>query len=381
MYKMNCYLEIKSGKEWITTPMISEISIERSIKNLADFATITCPMFHLNKLILFKESYKDEDENPENKLYKIYKRGQHIRIFLGYDSDLKLEFTGYIKEVKTNEDFLKIECEDELFIFRKKIKDKSFSQASVKTILQYVINSINPKIKLVCDYDMVYESFTIYKAEGIDVLLQIQQDTGADVYFQSALSEKTGNSYQLVDILIDNVVFKETTKQNEKKAEEINLNSVLNIRMPYIQDKKNIVTKCDYSFQHNIETSNLEYIDTTDKKVKVRIITHNKNGTVNEEEFGNAGGEEFEYKVNRISKDQMKKRAKQEFDRLMRPGYTGSFTGWLLPYVAPGYSIGIYDDDFPEKDGVYIVESVITTFSENGGVRQISPGIKLSKNK
>ena len=65
MYKMNCYLEIKSGKEWITTPMISEISIERSIKNLADFATITCPIFHLNKLILFKESYKDEAENPE----------------------------------------------------------------------------------------------------------------------------------------------------------------------------------------------------------------------------------------------------------------------------------------------------------------------------
>ena len=32
------------------------------------------------------------------------------------------------------------------------------------------------------------------------------------------------------------------------------------------------------------------------KKVKVKIITHNKNGTTNEVEYGNTGGEEFEFK-------------------------------------------------------------------------------------
>ncbi|WP_449398491.1 hypothetical protein [Chryseobacterium wanjuense] len=65
----------------------------------------------------------------------------------------------------------------------------------------------------------------------------------------------------------------------------------------------------------------------------------------------------------------------------MAPGYEGSFTAWLIPYVEPNYSIGIYDEDFPEKDGIYNVESVTTNFNENGGVRTITPGIKLSANK
>lgn len=123
-------------------------------------------------------------------------RGHKIRIFLGYNANLKLEFVGYIKEVKTDNDLLKIECEDELFRFRKKIKDKQFSQASLKTILKYVIDSVDSQIKLDCDYDMVYETFTIYQADAIDVLKQIQQDTGADIYFQSILSEMIGKNFK-----------------------------------------------------------------------------------------------------------------------------------------------------------------------------------------
>ncbi|MBV6880937.1 hypothetical protein KVY03_13930 [Epilithonimonas sp. FP105] len=38
----------------------------------------------------------------------------------------------------------------------------------------------------------------------------------------------------------------------------------------------------------------------------------------------------------------------------------------------------INDEDFPEKDGVYNVDSVTTSFSEAGGRRTITPGIKLS---
>ena len=389
MYQMEYYIEIMDEKEWVPAFLISEIYIERSIKNLADFATITCPIFSLNKLMLFKEDINDEGQ-PKNKIYKLYKRGHKIRIFLGYNANLKLEFVGYIKEVKTDNDFLKIECEDELFRFRKKIKDKQFSQASLKTILKYVIDSVDSQIKLDCDYDMVYETFTIYQADAIDVLKQIQQDTGADIYFQSILSEMIGKNFQKTEILIDSLSFKDsesdiTEKKSKKseasKSENLSLNAVLKVKMPYIENQKITESHCDYSFQHNIENATLEYIDTTDEKVKVKIITHNKNGTTNEVEYGNTGGEEFEFKINRISRDAMKKRAKQEFDRLMKPGYTGNFTGWLIPYVAPGYSIGIYDNDFPEKDGIYMVESVITTFSEQGGVRQISPGIKLSENK
>lgn len=249
--------------------------------------------------------------------------------------------------------------------YRKGIKDKAFNKnVSVKTILQYIINSINPKIKLVCDYDMVYESFTIYQATGMDVLQKIQEDTRSDIYFKMTISNNLGKS-------IDEI--------NVNEFDEGNLE--LHVRMPYIENKSLDINHCDYSMQHNIESSNLEYIETADKKVKVKIVTNSITGYVKQVEYGHADGEEFEYKINRISEPDMKKIAEQEFKKLIKPGYSGTFTGWLLPFVAPGYSIGIFDEDFPEKDGDYIVVGVNTTYSEAGGIRTITPGIKISKNK
>lgn len=374
MYQLNQYLEIQDTKgNYIPAPFVESINIERSIKNLADFATVTCAMFHLNSVMIFKESFDDEGD-PQNKIYKLYKRGQKIKIHLGYDDNLKTEFVGFIREVKTTDNSMIIECEDELFIFRdKKVPNKQFNEVSVKKIARYVCDKINPKIKVICDYDMNYEKFTIHDANGYDVLKQIQEDTGADIFFRSSISDQIGKKTNNLTIVTSKQIEQPETPLTETVLE-------LNIRMPYLKNRK-FDNNVDYSFQHNIESGQLEYIDTTDKKVKVRIKTSNINGTTQEVEYGNTGGEDFEFKVNRINNAEMKKRAKIEFDRLMQPGYSGSFTAWLVPYVEPNYSIGIYDKDFPEKNGVYSVESVKTEFSEAGGKRTITPGIKLSKNE
>lgn len=384
---MNYFLEITDSKgQYIANPPITEISIEKSIKNLADTSTIKCVIFNFNKHIQFSDGFDDEG-SYETRIYKLYKRGQKIKIHLGYNNNLVLEFVGYIKEVKTDEDQMILECEDELFQFRKKVKNKTFSPATVKNILQYIINEINPKIKIVCDYDMSYEKFTIYKADAIDVLKQLQEDTGADVYFRSFDSSKIGENTNFTDLYggsLTDTINSATglpslySDQYQEKADSTK--TELHFRMPYIK-KNTDDSSCDYSMQHNVEVSQLSYRNTTDLKVKVRIVTHSKNGERLEVEYGQPGGEEFEYKINRVSKKEMEKRAKLEFDRKMAPGYDGSFDAWLIPYVEPNYSIGIYDSDFPEKDGIYNVDGVTTVFSQEGGKRTITPGIKLSANK
>jgi len=371
-----CYLiEITDETgDYVQSPLITSISIEKSIKNLADIATIQAAIFHLNEHIEVEDGFQ-ADKATTTKLYKLYKRGQKISIHLGYNDELRTEFVGYIKEVKTDGEGMTIECEDELFIFRKtKIPDKKFSETGVKTIARYVCDRVNKKINIICDYDMVYESFTIYKATGLDVLSQLQQDTGADIYFKTNTSGNVGNVINLTDVNGIRIIEEEI--QNPKVSETLELH----IRMPYMK-KNTEVGNVYYSMQHNIEESNLEYVDTTDKKVKIKITTSKKNGTVETVEYGNTGGEEFEYKINRISTKEMKARAKQEFEKQMKPGYTGDFKGWLIPYCEPNYSIGIDDEDFPEKSGIYNVDSVNIEFSESGGVRTITPGIKLSRNK
>ena len=388
LYQMSHFVEITdSTGYYIPNPPIVEINIERNIKNLADFATVTCVIFDHNKHLEFSNNNTiDDDGSSERKIYKLYKRGQKIKIHLGYDNNLKLEFVGYIKDVKTDEGKMVLDCEDELFMFRKKVKNKVFSTATVKSVLQYVVNEINPKIKIVCDYDMSYEKFTIYKADAIDVLKQLQDDTGADVYFKSYESGKVGQSTNFADLYGGNLIdtINSATGLPALYAEQYKKNSTdieLHFRMPYMKKNTDPISVCDYSMQHNVEDSQLSYRNTTDLKVKVRIVTHSKSGERTEVEFGQPGGEEFEFKVNRISNAEMKKRAQMEWDRKMAPGYNGSFTTWLIPYVEPNYSVGIFDADFPEKDGIYNVESVVTNFSENGGQRTVSPGIKLSANK
>lgn len=372
---MSFLVEIQDGQHFIESPLISSIEIEKSISNLCDFAKIEVPLFNYNKLLYADDSQPLND--AEIKLHKLYKRGQKIKIYLGYNDKVTLEFVGYIKEVHTDNGVMILECEDELFIFRNvKLKNSTHKNVSIKSILQLVLNQVNIKIKLVCDYEMEFEKFTIHDATALDVLKQLQEDTNADVYFKSYHSDKIGKELDGNDIIENiNTIMPITTVITPNMIID-NSKTELHFKLPYIE-KKNIESNCDFSMQHNVEFTQLEYKDNTDRKVKVIVKNLNINGLTSTVEFGNTGGEEFEFKVNRISNAEMKKRAKREFDRLMQDGYTGTITTWLIPYVEPNYSVGVYDADFPEKDGVYNVDSVNTSFSEAGGVRTITLGLKL----
>lgn len=74
----------------------------------------------------------------------------------------------------------------------------------------------------------------------------------------------------------------------------------------------------------------------------------------------------------------MKIIAENEYNNHIRDMYEGSLTGWLIPYVEPTYTAEILDKDYPYKNGKYYVKAVKTNFSKSGGVRTITPGIKLS---
>ena len=79
-----------------------------------------------------------------------------------------------------------------------------------------------------------------------------------------------------------------------------------------------------------------------------------------------------------MSQSAIKMIADNEYKNKMRPGLEGTFDAWLIPYVEPSYTAGIYDADYPYKNGKYYCESVKTSFSSSGGKRTITPSIHLS---
>jgi hypothetical protein len=321
MYNMIWDIRFDNAGKKFTLGLLAECEIECSVNNLVDIATIVLPESVLNQVL------KIEDK---------ISRGTQVTIKLGYDSDLKTEFVGYVQDITTNDSTLKILCEDALFLFRKGVKDVELKATSSKKIAQTLIDQIDASFTLSCDYDIPYEKFVIHQATGYDVLKKLQEETTANIYFDTQ-------------------------------------NKVLHIHSPYLEKSGEV----KYSMHRNIEKSSLEYKKAIDKKIEVTIEGVDLKGKVTSVTVGTTGGEKITRKVGTIPPGGIKIMATTEYNNRMTDGYEGSFDTWLIPFVQPTYSAIIEDKDYPYKTGRYYVTSVKTNFSESGGKRTVTPGIKL----
>ncbi len=301
--------------------LMSECNIVKSIENLCDVATISLPETVMNEPLLI-----------DNKIT----RGDVVTIRLGYDNDLRQEFKGYIKDITINSGQIQIQCEDALFLFRKGVKDKFFQSASIKDIAQYLISEVDASYRLDCDYDLTYEKFTIHQASAYDVLKKLQ-DSKAHIFFDVA-------------------------------------NKTLHIHQPYVYRSGKVA----YSMQVNIEQSNLEYDNVLDKKVEVTVESTDRQGNVRKYTTGTTGGDKINIKAGTLSEESIKQLAENTLKEATEPKYKGSFDTWLIPYVGPGYSAQIQDEDYPDKKAWYYVKSVTTNISGSGCKRTVVPSIKLS---
>lgn len=322
MFTMNWDIRFSEGEQKFKLGILAECEIVKSVENLADFATIILPEAYLNQVF-----------DLEGKI----KRGTEVNIYLGYDDNLVKEFTGYVRQINTNDSSLRIECEDALFLFRVGVKDVQFKKTSMSAIARYLIAQIAPNYRLSCDYDLNYEKFTIYRATGYDVLKKLQEESGANIYFDTA--EKT-----------------------------------LHIHPPYVEKSGEVI----YDLHKNVETSSLEWKSVEDKKIEVTVETVDAKGKVQSFTVGTPGGEKVTKKVSSVDPVSIRIIAQNEYNQRMHDGYEGEFTSWLIPYCEPTYTAEIRDSDYPHKDGRYYVKSTKVNFSQDGGVRTITPGIKLS---
>lgn len=311
----------KEGKEY-RLALLGELEITKSVDNLADTAVIVLPEAVMNEVLDFEQRIG---------------RGTEVLIRLGYNGELKNEFSGYIREIAVNDSSLKIQCEDALFLFRVGVPDKEMKGVSLKQVAQYVIDHVDADFKLNCDHPVNYEKFTIHQATGYDVLKKLQDETKGNVYFDTE-------------------------------------NKTLHIHPPYFEKGGEVY----YSMQKNIENSSLEFKTKLDEKHQITVESTDQNGIVHRVIVGTTGGNKTTLKVGSMDEASMREIAEAALKRKTAPSYEGTFDAWLVPFVAPTYSARIKDDDYPDKTAWYYVKSVTTSISEGGGKRLVTPGIKLS---
>lgn len=318
MYSMDWHIQIGNYR----LGLLEKVEIHKSVDLLADTAVVVVPG------VVYNQSLSIEAK---------VKVGDKITIRLGYNDDLKTEFEGYIQRIDTDDSSLTFNCEDNIYLTRKSVANKQLDKTSVKEIVQYCLSEIGLK-KLNCTYNIRYEKFVIHNATAYDVLKKLQEDTKANIYM---------------------------------KGDE------LNIHAAYVEKGGDV----QYDFAVNIEKSDLKYRRIDDKKFEVTVEGIGLNGKKKSVTVGTAGGEKRTVKVFNITDEaQLKKRGLEEMKYLTYTGYEGSITCWLIPYVEPTYSAHIYDKEYEFKTGSYYVVSVTTTFDENGGVRKVELGRKLTGN-
>ena len=302
--------------------MVEKVSIKRSVELLSDTATITLPGTVFNKAI-----------NIEDKI----KVGDAVEIELGYNDDLKPEFKGYLKAIKTDGGSLTLELEDDIYLFRKSVKDEEMKNASVKSILENICSQVGG-FSVSCDYDFSYDKFVINNATGYDVLKKIQDEASPNIYLKD---------------------------------------KVLHVHPQYAE----IFGEARFDFSRNIERdgTDLKYKSEDERKLLVVVEGTDETGATVSVEKGTTGGDKMTLKLPGVSsKSSLEQKAQSVLDQKVYTGYEGSFQSWLIPYVDAGYKVSITDPDYEIKDGTYYVISVETTFSQNGGVRKITLGKKIS---
>ena len=152
---------------------LRSVSVKRSVEQLSDTATIVLPGTLINQPLEVNDKINV---------------GDPVRIEVGYEGYMNEEFTGYVKRINTDDTEIRIECEDELYLWDVSLKDEELHAISCKEIIQRIAKQVSAKTgtnySVKCDYDFAYKTFTISHATALDVLRKVQGECKANVYFE-----------------------------------------------------------------------------------------------------------------------------------------------------------------------------------------------------
>lgn len=315
----------KTTGEEIVFDFVNEVTIETSYENLTDTAKITIP----RKL--------NFDGKPiAVGVDSIFKRGDSVKIELGYFPDLRTVFTGYITKVSPKTPIV-LECEDNMYLLKTTIIDK-YSKTNV-TLKQLLTDILGDVVEFKTLLDVELGSFRITNSSVSKVLDTLKSDYGFYSYF---------------------------------------VDGVLSVGLA--SDASDTQT-IEYKFEENIiDDSSLEYQRSDDMRLKVKAVSLNsKDNSKIEVEVGDDDGALKTFYTQNATESALREFANLKLTEWKYEGFRGTFKTFGEPFIRHGDTAKLISDKFPEKNGLYEVVSVTRDFNTSEGYKQdIELGIKQS---
>lgn len=314
----------KSDNKQIVFDFVNHVEVNQAYEDLTQTAIITIP----RKL--------NFDGKPiATGSTAIFKRGDSVKIELGYFPNLKTVFVGYISKVHPKTP-ITIECEDAMFLLKNKLILKySKESVSLKDLIKDIIGD-SVSYKLLIEIANI-GSFKIINSTVASVLDKLRSNYGLYSYFVDGVLN-IGLAENAADTNTEEFKFEETI----------------------------------------IDESSLEYYRIDDVKIKVKAISMMPNNTKKEIEVGDSDGELKTFHAYNMNETELKQFADIKLNSFKYEGYRGNFQTFGEPYIRPGDNAKLTSKKFPEKNGTYIVKSVLREFGMNGYRQKIELGLKTA---
>jgi hypothetical protein len=248
----------------------------------------------------------------------IFKKGDPVEIYLGYDENLLLEFTGFISEVSADIP-VKIKCDDYMYLLKKNPVNVSMRSTKLSDLIKMIVPA-----GIECD---------------------------------------------IADINIGTKRFPNTTAA--KILEELQGNNIFS----YFAGKKLIVGKIYtdnvaepvvFNFSQNVVDNNLQYKNKEDVIIKIIATSTLPKGKKLKAEFGDDFGTEQHLSYYNITLEaELLKLAKADYDKYKVDGFEGHIIGFGIPSVAHGMKGKIESYQYPDRKGTYYMKKVVKEFDDS----------------
>lgn len=315
MLNLTCKIEI--GKYVFYN--VNNVSVELSRSDMVGRATI-----------VLARRYRS------NNIQEVIKEGDQVLIELGYDGDLKEEFSGYVSRIGANTP-VEIECIDEMYkLMRTPVDPVSWKKITLAGIIKHVAPGANVQVQNI-DLSPYYIRGTITAAKVIESL---KDQYGLDAYYKP--------------------------------------DGTLYVGLPYGEYDSTQTDKVLYNTELNVIDKRLQYQRADNVRIKLKLISMLPNGSKLTYEAGDPDGEVRTRHEYNLTLQELKSIADERLKLYKTTGLKGSITTFGVPRISHGMVADISDPQNPEYNGAYLVDGVKVTYGMRGFRREVQLGKKVS---
>lgn len=325
MFVLDCNIQIGN----YTFRQVNNVQVTRDVDLISDTSQIKLPASAMfgNK----------EQGFQRQALETAIKVSDPVSITLGYkDVLMKTIFKGFVTAIHPNQPTVKIDCEDSVYLIRKKRINKNFKNTTLKEVLEYIVSgtgvSISANIPTVN-----FDKFLLKNVNGAKALQKIKDEYGLSIYMDDNNALYAGLKYAV---------------RPDKRAV--------------------------YNLQRNVVKHELKFTRAENVRLRIKVVGVKKDNTKISVMVGDGDGEQrtvFRYNI--TDPKRLKEIGQSELIKQKYTGYRGTVTGFFVPFVDRAMECELINPNFPERAGTYYVPKVDITYG-TGGVRiKTELGVKL----